>query len=254
MAEPEQQMHQLEFSCDPVLDNMRDKEIEELQTASKDELPSEDLSAREHANERKILVSLFGYELNWDEKLALRVTWYSAFGLAGLALHAVLFWQFLFLGLEDDRWMISSFLLALASFWLLGAHFIFSFPSEGKKMKTKPPTKKTQVLNPFNNNNNKEVSTAYRLHKLLFISTNLFLFFVNIFLFFLDIVEDQRYIVKIPSMRSEWIESEDKSYWYDCMTVKPIKKVENFVPWFIWPLLVTTVIFTAHHLKEHNMV
>ncbi len=138
MAEPN-------TSCDPVLVNMRDNDIENLQTASKDELPSEDPNAREHADERKIGVSLFGYKLtlagcsdawNWDEKLAQRVTWFGAFGLACLTILIVLLSQFL--GPVNIRWTVSSFVLALVFSWLLGAYFIFSSPSKGNKVQ-KPP-------------------------------------------------------------------------------------------------------------------
>ncbi len=147
MAEPEQQMHEVEYTFDPVLVNMRDNDNEELQTASKDELPSEDPNAREHADERKIGVSLFGYELaleghsgawNWDETLVLRATWFGAFGLAGLTLFIVLLWQFL--GPVSVGWTVSSFVLALVSSWLLGAHFILSSPSKGKKKNPQLPT------------------------------------------------------------------------------------------------------------------
>ncbi len=138
MAEPE-------FSC-PVLVNMRDNDDEELQTSSKDKLPSEDPSVRENADERKIRISLFGYKLtlagfsgawNWDEQLAQKVTWFGAFGLACLALFIVLLSQFL--GPVNVGWMVSSFVLALVFCWLLGAHFIFLSPFKGNKMMQIPP-------------------------------------------------------------------------------------------------------------------
>ncbi len=109
------------------------------------------------------------------------------------------------------------------------------------------------------------------MHKLFFISINMFFCFLDLFLYFIDTVETHRKVfdMEYHNLRNsiqqcismswnsgprvnEWTCGTDPYGWYFLRSSNI--NVHNFAPWFLGPLLATSVIFTVHYLKEHKLV
>ncbi len=94
------------------------------------------------ASDRKIDVSLFGYDVSLVglrrggedcctiSTLSRAIIRFCSFGLIGVTLLIVLLWQLL--GPLEVGWLVASSILALLSSWLWGAHSILSSPSNSE--------------------------------------------------------------------------------------------------------------------------